>query len=540
MKRTFLFSFFVVFLSIFVYGSVLAAQSQSKGYQALLNLHKEFSEFRRPQMVDGIPDYSRSEMKSKEEGLKTFRVRLEEIDPEDWMISEKIDYLLMKSKLNELDFQLRVTKPWERDPSMYVDMISRIPYVDTPLQKEAQTRLADRLKTVDRILEQGKSNLIDVPRVLAEIAIRSLEKSDGVNQGEPRRKVPPEGTIGWYEDLIKRLSEFHPELQGDAEKALASVKNYRDWLKKNISRMTAPAYLGLNHYNWYLKNVRLMPYTVEDVIRIAEVELYRTLAFLNIELHKNRKLPPLEPATTEQEHERRVREAENLIREFIKEHNLMTIPSYMPSEFETDAFWIVRQGGKRHFWEEITYRDPLNNHIHASIPGHRFDGLIQRRHKNPIRRSHGDGGRAEGWTFYLEEMFLQAGLLDERPRTKELFYIAQLKRVLRIPAELNMQSGKFTLEQAIQFLMDEVPLMDENLARYDLQIYIRRPAYGMTYLTGKVQMEKLLADRARQLGKEFDLGKFHDEFLSYGPIPIVLIRWEMTGLDDEVKIFWQD
>ena len=540
MKRTFLFSFFIVFLSIFVYGSALAAQSQAKGYQALLNLYKEFSEFRRPQMVDGIPDYSRSGMKSKEEGLKTFRVRLEEIDPEDWMISEKIDYLLMKSKLNELDFQLRVTKPWERDPSMYVDMISRIPYVDTPLQNEAQTRLADRLKTVGRILEQGKSNLIDVPRVLAEIAIRSLEKSDGVNQGEPRRKVPPEGTIGWYEDLIKRLSEFHPELQGDAEKALASVKNYRDWLKKNISRMTAPAYLGLNHYNWYLKNVRLMPYTVEDVIRIAEVELYRTLAFLNIELHKNRKLPPLEPATTEKEHERRVREAENLIREFIKEHNLMTIPSYMPSEFETDAFWIVRQGGKRHFWEEITYRDPLNNHIHASIPGHRFDGLIQRRHKNPIRRSHGDGGRAEGWTFYLEEMFLQAGLLDERPRTKELFYIAQLKRVLRIPAELNMQSGKFTLEQAIQFLMDEVPLMDENLARYDLQIYIRRPAYGMTYLTGKVQMEKLLADRARQLGKEFDLGKFHDEFLSYGPIPIALIRWEMTGLDDEVKIFWQD
>ncbi len=49
--------------------------------------------------------------------------------------------------------------------------------------------------------------------------------------------------------------------------------------------------------------------------------------------------------------------------------------------------------------------------------------------------------------------------------------------------------------------MEKVPMMDENLARYDLQIYIRRPAYG--------------------------------------PIPISLIRWEMTGLDDEVKIFWQ-
>ena len=537
MKRLCLFVIFILILSIV---NIQAAElNPTNDYQALLDLNKEFSEFRRPQMIEGIPDYSRSAMKAKEEGLNTFRKRLEEINPEDWTISEKIDYLLTWSKLNELDFQLRITRPWERDPSTYANMVARIPYVETPLQKEALTRLARRLKTVNKILEQGKANLTDVPRVLAEIAIRSLEKSDGVNQGEPRRQVPPEGTIGWYEDLIERLSKHHPEIQTDAESALSSVKGYRDWLKENIDRMTAPGFIGLDHYNWYLKNVRLMPYTVEDVVAISEVELYRTLTFLNIELNKNRKLPPIEPAATEEEHKKRVLEAENLIREFIKENNLMTIPDYMPSEFETDAFWIVREGGKRHFWEEITYRDPLNNHIHASIPGHRFDGLIQRRQKNPIRRSHGDGGRAEGWTFYIEEMFLQAGLLDERPRTRELFYIAQLKRVLRIPAELKMQSGEFSLEQAIQFLMDEVPMMDEDLARYDLQIYIRRPAYGMTYLTGKVQMEKLLADRARQLGKEFDLGKFHDEFLAYGPIPISLIRWEMTGLDDEVKIFWQ-
>jgi len=539
MKKTFLFVFLVFYFCVFVFGSASAVQSSANGYQALLDLNVEFSKFRRLQIVDGIPDYSLAAMKSKEEGLKTFRKQLEEIDPKDWTISEKIDYLLMKSKLNELDFQLRVTRPWERDPSTYVNMIARIPYADTPLQDLALARLTLQLKTLPKMLDLGKANLTDVPRVLAEIAIRSLEKSDGVNQGEPRRKVPPEGTIGWYEDLIERLSKHHPEIQTDAESALSSVKGFRDWLKKNIDRMTATGFIGLDHYNWYLKNVRLMPYTVEDVVAISEVELYRTLAFLRLEQHKNRNLPQLEPASTEEEHERRVREAEIFIREFIKQHDLMTIPDYMPSEFETDAFWIVREGGKRHFWEEITYRDPLNNHIHASIPGHRFDGLIQRRQKNPIRRSHGDGGRAEGWTFYLEEMFLQAGLLDERPRTKELFYIAQLKRVLRIPAELKMQSGEFSLGQAIQFLMDEVPMMDENLARYDLQIYIRRPAYGMTYLTGKVQMEKLLADRAGQLGKEFDLGKFHDEFLAYGPIPISLIRWEMTGLDDEVKTFWQ-
>ena len=51
----------------------------------------------------------------------------------------------------------------------------------------------------------------------------------------------------------------------------------------------------------------------------------------------------------------------------------------------------------------------------------------------------------------------------------------------------------------------------------------------MTYTIGKAQREALMADRAQQLGDRFDLGRFHDEFLSAGTIPISLIRWEMTG-----------
>jgi len=513
-------------------------QSTNDDHQALVKMYKEFQKFRRAGVIDGVPDYSPAAIRAKEKGLESFQQRLSAISHEDWKVAQKIDFLLVRAKFNELDFQLRVTRPWARDPGTYVDMVARIPYAETPLSEKSIENVQNRLKTVPKILKQAKVNLTAVATALADITVRRLERSDGVNQGEPRRNVPPEGVIGWYKEFIQRLSKHHPELLADANKALSSVENFRDWLKTNKDRMTAPVSIGLDNYNWYLKNVRLMPYTVEDVLKIAEVEYSRTWAFLRIEQHRNRNLPELEPAKTAEEHERRVREAETLIRSFIDKHDLLTIPEYMPPQFDTDAFWIVRPGGKRHFWEEITYRDPLNNHIHASIPGHRFDNLIQRRNKHPIRGRYGDGGRAEGWTFYLEEMFLQAGLLDDRPRTRELFYIAQLKRVLRVPAEIKMQTGELTLEQAIQYLIDEVPLMEENLAGYDLQIYLRQPAYGMTYLAGKVQFEKLLADRARQLGKDFDLGKFHDEFLASGSIPISLIRWEMTGLDDEVKQLW--
>jgi uncharacterized protein (DUF885 family) len=156
---------------------------------------------------------------------------------------------------------------------------------------------------------------------------------------------------------------------------------------------------------------------------------------------------------------------------------------------------------------------------------------------NPIRSRYRDGVRAEGWAFYIEEMFLQAGMLDQRPRAKELFYIAQLKRAARVPAELAMQTGEINLAGAIDYLVEQVPLMEPDLARYDLAIYLRRPTYGMNYVMGKVQLERLLSARALQLGDEFDLGEFHDAFLAAGPIPVSLIHWEMTGLDDEVPEF---
>ena len=53
-----------------------------------------------------------------------------------------------------------------------------------------------------------------------------------------------------------------------------------------------------------------------------------------------------------------------------------------------------------------------------------------------------------------------------------------------------------------------------------------------------LQMQRLLADRKRQQGDDFVLGTFHDELMADGWLPLSLIRWEMTGLDDEVRAFW--
>lgn len=514
--------------------------TQARGdFQALLSLHEELTKLRRPAATAGVPDYSPTAMAAQQQALAGLRARLDAIDHASWPVADRIDYLLVRVQMNALDFDHRVTRPWERDPNVYVDLIRRAPHADTPIAADKVAGVRESLQAVPKIVDQAKRNLTKMPGELALMAARQLEKSDGVNQGEPRRKVPPEGVIGWYDDLLGRLSPTNEALMADAKAARAAAASFRDWLKAQAPKLPPRAGLGLEHYNWYLKNVRLLPYDAEQVRLIGLRELERGRTLLKIDQHRNRNLPQIEPVKTGEEHERRTREAETLIRNFIVKEKLLTIPPDTPPTFETDAFWIERAGGHRHFWEELTYRDPLNNHIHASIPGHQFDGRIQRRNPRPIRRTFQDGTRAEGWGFYIEEMFLQAGLLNDRPRTRELFYIAQLKRAARIPAELKMQTNEFTLQQAIDYLIAQVPLMEADLARYDLAIYLRRPAYGMNYTIGKALIEQLISDRAQQLGDRFDLGKFHDEFLAAGPIPIPLIRWEMTGLDDEVKGFLQ-
>jgi uncharacterized protein (DUF885 family) len=67
------------------------------------------------------------------------------------------------------------------------------------------------------------------------------------------------------------------------------------------------------------------------------------------------------------------------------------------------------------------------------------------------------------------------------------------------------------------------------------QLYLEQPSYGTSYVVGKFHLDRLLADRRRQLGARFRLRAFMDELHRAGLIPVSLIRWEMTGLDDEIR-----
>ncbi len=509
---------------------------------ALVALHDEFVAFDRPAMENGLPDVRPETIQAQQAALDGFADRLEAIDPTGWPVSQQVDYLLVRSRMNRLDFDLRVRRPWARDPGTYVDAVQRLAFQELPLDDAALVTLSGQLRGVPAFLALAETNLTDAGDELAMLALRNLVTADGVGHGHPYREVPPAGTIAWYDDLVGQLETHHPELAPAAEEAQAAVQRFHAWLTENRSRMDAASGVGREHYDWYLRNVALMPFDWDDVNRMGDRELHRSWAFLELERNRNRGLPPLDPAPSAEDYARRIAEADEHVRRFLVDRDILTVPAYV-GEFGTNVPWIVREGGRRNFWEEIQYRDPRPDHVHAVIPGHRFDGLLRSReagpNRSPIRSAYRDRGRSEGWAFYLEEMMLQAGFLEELPRTRELFYIFQIARAVRNRAEALMHTGEFTVQQAVDYMVENTPFMDEDVARVDAEIYLKTPGSGIAYQMGKLQVEELLMDRALQLGDAFELKAFHDEFLAAGWIPISLIRWEMTGYDNQVRDLFQ-
>jgi hypothetical protein len=514
-----------------------AAAAPAGTYDELVALYGEIRAASRAPN-DGSADFSTAAVQARAAKIPEYQQQLGAIDPAKWTIPQRVDYLLVRAALDNLDFQHRVLHPWSSDPAFYIDQIQPVTYPDLPVQGDRLTTLQKRLDSVPKILAQGEANLTHGAREFAKLALYNLDNADGVGHGMPFRDVPPPGARGWYVDFLERAKKQQPDLVPAATKALAAVDEFRGWLKQHAPQMTAPAGVGRDNFNWYLKHVRYMPYTIDDSVKVGDSEYERAMAFLALERNKNRELPEIALPTSKDEYEKRQHDAEDDIRAFIRKHDILTIPEYASGYLHQNVPWIVRASRKRNFWEEIQFRDPRPDTAHATLPGHAFDGVVHQHDKRPIRGSFGDSGRTEGWGFYLEEAMLQLGFIDARPRTKELFYIFQAARGVRDRAEAKLHANEWTIDQAVKFMVAKVPYMDNDVARVDAEIYLKRPTYGLSYQMGKMEMLKLVGDRKHQLGDKFNLKEFHDQFLAAGTIPISLIRWEMTGFDDEVKTFW--
>jgi hypothetical protein len=129
--------------------------------------------------------------------LSEQRARLEDMNVAQWTRDQQVDWLLVRSEVLRREFELRVLRPWARDPGFYVDPLLQLAFTELPVPQGQLADFERRLREVPRELEAARSNLDAAAADLAELALRNLERADGVGHEQPRRAVPPAGAIGW-------------------------------------------------------------------------------------------------------------------------------------------------------------------------------------------------------------------------------------------------------------------------------------------------------------------------------------------------------
>ena len=490
--------------------------------------------------VDGSPDFSTTVMADKYGELRSFQERLESIDPAAWPIARQADYHLVRAEMNGYEFQHRVLSPWSRDPGFYNDVIMTLAEVaELPLRENEAAGLQARLGSIPDLVRQAKENLNDFSSIAADFATLAV-----LSLGDTRSA---------YESLGQGLAVHHPELVADVETALAAIDDYEDWIRANEPRMTGSAGVGKDNYNWLLRNVYLFPYTWDDIRTIVELEDNRVISFQRLEEHRNRDIPALRPVQSQAEYREGIEEAVAHIMGFLRDEEIFTVEDYLVP----DEYYETRYSEKGYLlgdpWPEthdyffnFSHREAVMENTHELV-GHHFDLLRAERDDRVIRGGERpykiSTARDEGLAFALEELLMHAGYLDGRnPRGREITYEQAAFRTVRALSDIYMHSGDWSLDDAMRFCVENAPhgelLEGSHHLWFEMDTTLRGVGHHMLMVMGKVQFMKLMRDRANQLGDDFVLGDFLDEVYASGQIPWSLIRWEMTGYDDEVAQLW--
>ena len=191
-----------------------------------------------------------------------------------WQKDDRIDWLLFRSQLEQVDFYNRVLKFERTNPQTYSgECVSGIFSLlkkdyDTP-RKRALAATA-RLQQMPLLLKQGLSNLQNPVKLYAQLAIQSARSIDSLfNQSLMTLDVG-------------LAPNEHDELVKARDRAIAALHSYADELEKRLPQMVDFAPMGEANYNYYLKHVLLLPLNAEQVEMLGRAELarYRALEAL--------------------------------------------------------------------------------------------------------------------------------------------------------------------------------------------------------------------------------------------------------------------
>lgn len=510
---------------------------------------------------DKLTDYSLSAILARRLYIKDVLKKVQSMPAANWSKDDQIDWLLFRSQLEGIDFFNRVMDLEATDPQLYVNECSSS--IFSLLKKEYDTprvralAATARLKQMPFVIEKAKGNLTRPVQLYARLAIDSARSVDSL----------------FKDSMMTLAKDLTPaeknNLVAARDAAIASIHGFADWLEKRLPGMVPFKPMGLENYNYLLKNVYLLPLDADQVEMLGQTELARYRALES--LLPDPSLADPNPArsksipTDQQDFLKKYESRQSEMIEFLKSRRLVTIPAHMgPFQIRQlpEAFKPTSPGGfmnppglydkdnsgfyfiptynpaSKNFYIRAAIEDPRPILGHEGIPGHFLQLSIANHVSNEIRRQNFDGIFVEGWALYGEEMLMRTGLYPENSAAQGQILRLSRYRAARIGVDVNLHTGKWTFDQAVNYFM-EAGGLDREAAEGEAAGAASSPTQKITYITGKWQIMRLLGKYRDKRGASFQLGQFHDDLLKNGSLPLSIVEWilldDRSTLDQALK-----
>jgi uncharacterized protein (DUF885 family) len=506
---------------------------------------------------DQMESFSIAEASKGVEQNKQFGERMKkEIDRSKLNENNQIDYDLILQSIDAQDFALYRSHDLERDPSTYPNIVSGIGFLMFSREyapfPERMANLRKRMEKMPQLLEEGKANLKNPPKLWTTIGIETTK-----------------GGIQLYEQLIgpgaAQLPEADRKPFEDANaKVIAALQSYQTFLEKDLlPRSNGNFADGRDNFVYRLKNFYLIDQTPEEIQATARKVLAQAQADMNALAKKT------DPNKTWwdilQDGKKKHFAADQVLPEYQKcaararqwviDKKLATIPEekldvidtptfmrfvipyaayFSPAPFEKEqkGFYFVTPVNTELSKEQQDgqlgelFIDIENTTVHEAYPGHHLQ-FIDQNQLSKIRRVYSSSLMSEGWGLYCERLAEEFKFYSTPVDSLEAYRWLAV-RAVRVIVDVGLQTQGMSFDEAVNFMIENTKL-EKPAAEGEVRRYTQSPTQPLSYLMGMLMIYDLRSDYQKAMGDKYTIQEFHDELLSYGSIPLEMIRTSMLA-----------
>ena len=162
--------------------------------------------------------------------------------------------------------------------------------------------------------------------------------------------------------------------------------------------------------------------------------------------------------------------------------------------------------------------------FHEGIPGHHMQIAIAQEMGDALpafRRNEFISAYGEGWGLYTERLAQEMGIYSGPLDLVGMLH-GDSMRACRLVVDTGMHALGWTRQQGIDYMFNNSPMsMQQVVAEIDR--YLSSPGQALSYMMGRLEIDRIRRDAEANLGDRFDIKGFHDVILGSGCVPLTTL-----------------